>query len=106
MKAIIVLNKTQYRIAQGERFLAELSDAKNFAETTTESFRPDSVVLIESDDGKVIYSPKLESVELKAVKSLRSDKIRTMKYKRRKRYNVYRTSRRAFVEVHVESISL
>jgi ribosomal protein L21 len=105
-KATVLINGKQFRVAEGDKVFLELKDAQGLA-SSRKSITPDQVLLLE-DDGQVTTSQdKLSKLKVKlTVKGfVRSKKIPTMKYKRRKRYNVYMTSRREFVRAVVESIS-
>jgi large subunit ribosomal protein L21 len=102
MYAVIVTGGKQYRVAQGETLRVEklegdVGAAVNF----------DQVLLLGSGDGISVGSPLVAGalVAAKIVKHGREDKIRIIKFRRRKHHMKQMGHRQYYTEIEIGTIS-
>ncbi|TLY49627.1 MAG: 50S ribosomal protein L21 [Gammaproteobacteria bacterium] len=99
MYAVIVTGGKQYRVAQGETLRVEKIEADVGAAV---SF--DQVLLVGSGDGISVGAPLVKgaTVAAKVVKHGREDKIRIIKFRRRKKQMGHRQH---YTEIEITSIA-
>ena len=102
MYAVIVTGGKQYRVTQGEVLRVEKLEADVGAAV---SF--DQVLLLGSGDGITVGAPTVSgaAVAAKVVKHGRLDKVRIIKFRRRKHHMKQQGHRQYYTEVEITSIS-
>jgi large subunit ribosomal protein L21 len=102
MYAVIVTGGNQYRVAQGETLRVEKLDADVGAEVAF-----DQVLLVGSGEGLRVGTPTLgdASVAAKVVKHGRLDKVRIIKFRRRKHHMKQQGHRQHYTEIEITGIS-
>lgn len=102
MYAVIVTGGKQYRVAQGETLRVEKLEAEVGAAVTF-----DQVLLVGSGDGIKVGAPTLggASVAAKVIKHGRLDKVRIVKFRRRKHHMKQQGHRQHYTEVEITGIS-
>ena|SRR2546425_5741150 len=102
MYAVIVTGGKQYRVAQGETLRVEKIEADVGAAV---SF--DQVLLVGSGDGISVGAPLVKgaTVAAKVVKHGREDKIRIIKFRRRKHHMKQMGHRQHYTEIEITSIA-
>ncbi len=101
MYAVISTGGKQYRVAPGDLLQIEKLDAEP---GTAIVF--DEVLLIADGDDVAIGNPRLEGAKVNAevVSQLRGEKIRIVKFRRRKHYMRHQGHRQYLTEVRITSI--
>ena len=102
MYAVIAEGGKQYRIAEGNTIRVEKMDSE---EGATVSF--DKVLLIKDDDGEItVGAPYIEGRQVTGtvVSRGRADKIRVIKFKRRKNYKRCIGHRQSYTDVRITGI--
>ncbi len=102
MYAVIVTGGKQYRVAQGETLRVEKLEADVGAAVTF-----DQVLLVGSGEGIKVGAPHVAgaSVAAKVVKHGRLDKVRIIKFRRRKHHMKQQGHRQHFTEIEITGIS-
>lgn len=102
MYAVIVTGGRQYRVAQGETLRVEKLVADVGSEVTL-----DQVLLVGSGDGVTVGAPTVEgaSVTAKVVSHGRADKIRIVKFRRRKHHRKEMGHRQHYTEIEITGIA-
>ena len=101
MYAIIQTGGKQYKVSKGDNIQVEL-----LPEDTDSTVSFDKVLML-NDEGRVeIGTPYLENVQVfgKVVRSGKKDKIKVVKFKRRKRYTRTAGHRQSFSEIEITDI--
>jgi|GEM_PF-2649409 len=104
--ATISLKGHQYRVKKGDLIKVESKGVKLSSNLTEfENICPDKLELIEEGE-KLLIGEKLKEykVILKPQRKERSKKIVTQKFRHRKRYRRYMTTRREFIVFLIEDI--
>ncbi|MBS0514630.1 MAG: 50S ribosomal protein L21 [Proteobacteria bacterium] len=102
MYAVIVTGGKQYRVAQGETLRVEKLEADVGAAVNF-----DQVLLLGSGEGVKVGAPTVSgaSVAAKVVSHGRLDKVRIIKFRRRKHHMKQMGHRQHYTEVEITSIS-
>ena len=102
MYAVIVTGGKQYRVAQGETLRVEKLEADVGA-----AINFDQVLLLGSGEGVKVGAPTVSgaSVAAKIVKHGRLDKVRIIKFRRRKHHMKQMGHRQHYTEVEITGIS-
>jgi large subunit ribosomal protein L21 len=102
MYAVIVTGGKQYRVAQGETLRVEKLEADVGAAVNF-----DQVLLVGSGEGVTVGTPTVKgaTVAAKVVKQGRLEKIRIIKFRRRKHHMKQMGHRQYFTEVEITGIS-
>jgi large subunit ribosomal protein L21 len=102
MYAVIKTGGKQYRVMQGETLRVEKLEADVGAAVTF-----DQVLLVGEGEGITVGSPLVAgaSVAAKVVKHGRADKVRIIKFRRRKHHMKQQGHRQHFTEVEITGIS-
>ena len=101
MYAVLVTGGKQYRVAQGETLRVE----KLEAEAGSEIKFDDVLMLGDSDGIKVGDALKGASVTAKVVGHGRADKVRIIKFRRRKHHKKQMGHRQHYTEIEITGIS-
>ena len=100
MYAVLVTGGKQYRVAQGERLRVEKLDAEAGSEITF-----DTVLMLGDGDGiKVGDALKGASVTAKVLGHGRADKVKIIKFRRRKHHMKRQGHRQWFTEIKITGI--
>lgn len=101
MYAVIVTGGRQYRVAQGETLRVEKLDAEAGAE-----LQLDQVLLVGSGEGVTVGAPLVEGARVSArvVGHGRGDKIRIVKFRRRKHHRKEMGHRQHYTEIEITGI--
>ena len=102
MYAVIVTGGKQYRVAQGETLRVEKLEADVGAAVNF-----DQVLLLGSGDGIKVGAPTVSgaSVAAKVVAHGRLDKVRIIKFRRRKHHMKQMGHRQHFTEIEITGIA-
>ena len=102
MYAVIVTGGKQYRVAQGETLRVEKLEADVGA-----AVKFDQVLLVGSGDGINVGAPLVggASVAAKVVAHGRADKVRIIKFRRRKHHQKSMGHRQHYTEIEITGIS-
>ena len=102
MYAVIVTGGKQYRVAQGETLRVEKLEADVGAAVNF-----DQVLLVGSGEGVKVGAPTVSgaSVAAKVVAHGRLDKVRIIKFRRRKHHMKQMGHRQHFTEIEITGIS-
>lgn len=102
MYAVIVTGGKQYKVAEGQRLKVEKLDL-----ATGESLTLDKVLLVADGDNVSIGAPVLESAKVTAevLSHGRHDKIRIIKFRRRKHHMKRQGHRQWFTEIKITGIT-
>ena len=102
MYAVIVTGGKQYRVAQGETLRVEKLEADVGAAVNF-----DQVLLVGSGDGIKVGAPTVSgaSVAAKVVAHGRLDKVRIIKFRRRKHHMKQMGHRQHYTEIEITSIA-
>ncbi|MFP5344539.1 MAG: 50S ribosomal protein L21 [Gammaproteobacteria bacterium] len=102
MYAVIVTGGKQYRVAQGEKLRVEKLDA---AEGATVEF--DQVLMVGEGDSAKIGAPLVAGgkVTARVTAQGRSDKIKIIKFRRRKHHMKQMGHRQSYTEVEITGIT-
>ncbi|MBN8728566.1 MAG: 50S ribosomal protein L21 [Xanthomonadales bacterium] len=102
MYAVVVTGGRQYRVAQGETLRVE----KLVADVGDE-VKLDQVLLVGSGDGVTVGAPLVEgaAVTAKVVSHGRADKIRIVKFRRRKHHRKEMGHRQHYTEIEITGIA-
>ena len=100
--AVIKTGGKQYRVMQGETLRVEKLEADVGA-----AVKFDQVLLIGEGEGITVGSPLVAgaSVAAKIVKHGRADKVRIIKFRRRKHYKRQQGHRQHFTEIEITGIN-
>ena len=100
--AVIKTGGKQYRVMQGDILRVELLTAE---EGATVSF--DQVLLVGSGESVTVGAPVVEGASVSATvrKHGRADKIRIIKFRRRKHYKRQQGHRQHFTEIEITGIN-
>lgn len=101
MYAVLVTGGKQYRVAQGETLRVEKLEAEPGSEVTFD----DILMLGDSDGIKLGDALNGASVTAKVVGHGRADKVRIIKFRRRKHHMKRQGHRQWFTEVKITGIS-
>ena len=100
MYAVLVTGGKQYRVAQGERLRVEKLDAEAGSEITF-----DTVLMLGDGDGiKVGDALKGASVTAKVLGHGRADKVKIIKFRRRKHHMKQQGHRQHYTEIEITGI--
>ena len=100
MYAVLVTGGKQYRVAQGERLRVEKLDAEAGSEITF-----DTVLMLGDGDGiKVGDALKGASVTAKVLGHGRADKVKIIKFRRRKHHLKRQGHRQHYTEIEITGI--
>ena len=101
MYAIIKTGGKQYKVSKGDRIRVECLTGES---DSTVNF--DKVLLLREEDQLAVGTPYLEDVVVsgKLLQSAKDDKIKVVKFKKRKRYTRCKGHRQAFSEVEIVAI--
>jgi large subunit ribosomal protein L21 len=102
MYAVIVTGGKQYRVSQGDKLRVEKLDA-----AAGDSVELDQVLMVVDGGNIKIGTPVLESSKVTAeVKAHgRGDKVKIVKFRRRKHYMKRQGHRQAYTELEITGIS-
>ena len=102
MYAVLVTGGKQYRVAQGETLRVEKLEADVGSEITF-----DSVLMLGDADGiKIGEAVKGATVTAKVVEQGRADKVRIIKFRRRKHHMKRQGHRQPYTKVEIGKISV
>ena len=101
MYAVLVTGGKQYRVAQGETLRIEKLEADVGAEITF-----DSILMLGDADGiKIGEAVKGATVTAKVVEQGRADKVRIIKFRRRKHHMKRQGHRQYYTEIEITGIA-
>ncbi len=101
MYAVLVTGGKQYRVAQGETLRVEKLDAEAGNSVTF-----DNILMLGDSDGVVLGDAlKGASVTAKVVGHGRADKVRIIKFRRRKHHMKQQGHRQHYTEIEITGIS-
>jgi large subunit ribosomal protein L21 len=102
MYAIIVTGGKQYRVMQGETLKVEKIDLEE-----GKSFDIDSVLMVGNGDNVTVGTPNIAGAKVTAtIKSHgRLDKVRIVKFRRRKHHRKQMGHRQYFTEIEITGIA-
>ena len=102
MYAVIVTGGKQYRVEEGETLRIEKLVAEDGA-----NLEFDRVLMIADGDDVKVGTPALEGAKVSATVTAqgRGDKVRIIKFKRRKNYLRHQGHRQSYTEIKVTSIA-
>ncbi len=101
MYAIIQTGGKQYKVSKGDNIQVELLPA-----AVDDTVRFDKVLMLNDEDRVEIGTPYLENTQVlgKVVRSGKKDKIKVVKFKRRKRYTRIAGHRQSFSRIEITDI--
>lgn len=101
MYAVLVTGGKQYRVAQGETLRVEKLDAEVGAEITF-----DSVLMLGDADGiKIGDAVNGATVTAKVVAQGRADKVKIIKFRRRKHHMKHQGHRQYYTQIEITGIA-
>ena len=101
MYAVLVTGGKQYRVAQGETLRVEKLDAEAGNEITF-----DNILMLGGSDGVTVGDAlKGASVTAKVVGHGRADKVRIVKFRRRKHHMKQQGHRQHYTEIEITGIA-
>ncbi|MGN0857958.1 MAG: 50S ribosomal protein L21 [Stenotrophomonas sp.] len=101
MYAVLVTGGKQYRVAQGETLRIEKLEADVGAEITF-----DSILMLGDADGiKIGEAVKGATVTAKVVEQGRADKVRIIKFRRRKHHMKRQGHRQYYTQIEITGIA-
>ena len=101
MYAVLVTGGKQYRVAQGETLRVEKLDAEAGNSVTF-----DNILMLGDSDGVVLGDAlKGASVTAKVIGHGRADKVRIIKFRRRKHHMKQQGHRQHYTEIEITGIS-
>ena len=101
MYAVLVTGGKQYRVAQGETLRVEKLEADVGSEVTF-----DSVLMLGDADGiKIGEAVKGATVTAKVVEQGRADKVRIIKFRRRKHHMKRQGHRQYYTQIEITGIA-
>ncbi|RPE77006.1 50S ribosomal protein L21 [Vulcaniibacterium tengchongense] len=101
MYAVVVTGGKQYRVMQGETLRVELLDAEVGSE-----IKLDNVLMLGDGEGvKVGEAVKGASVSAKVIGHGRADKVRIVKFRRRKHHRKQMGHRQHYTEIEITGIA-
>lgn len=102
MYAVIKTGGRQYRVMQGETLRVEKIDAE-----VGDKVKFDEVLLVGSGDGVTLGTPNVAGASVAATVKAhgRGDKVRIIKFRRRKHHQKQMGHRQHYTEVEINSIS-
>ncbi|MCL4119872.1 UNVERIFIED_CONTAM: hypothetical protein GTU68_020503 [Idotea baltica] len=102
MYAIVATGGKQYRVKEGEKLRVEKLSAE-----AGETVELDKVLLVGEGDDVKIGTPYLEGAKVTATVSAngRGDKVKIVKFHRRKHYRRQMGHRQSFTEIEITGIS-
>ncbi len=95
----------QYRATEGDILLVEAPNAEKFSDKKGEKLFSDPILIEDQNSVFVGSDAKKYKISLEVVGFFRSKKINTKKFKQRKRYRKFITTRRSFVKFKVSKIA-
>jgi large subunit ribosomal protein L21 len=101
MYAVVVTGGKQYRVMQGERLRVELLDLEAGKDVTFDQL----LMLGDSDGVKLGEDLKGASVTAKVLGHGRADKIRIVKFRRRKHHRKQMGHRQHYTEIEITGIA-
>ncbi|GAB4140320.1 MAG: hypothetical protein Fur0024_1460 [Patescibacteria group bacterium] len=103
--AIFQIFGREYRVKEGDVLFVEVPNAESFADKKQGKIFAEAK-LVEDESNILVGSDATKyKVELEVLGFLRSKKINTKKFERRKRYRKFITTRRSFVKFKVDKIA-
>lgn len=101
IQAVIKTGGKQYVVAEGKKLRVEKLDAKEGAKVVF-----DEVLMVDSGKDITLGAPLVAkaTVEAKAIRTAKADKVTGVKFKAKKRYMKYFGHRQAFTEVEITKI--
>ena len=101
MYAVLVTGGKQYRVAQGETLRIEKLDAEVGTEITF-----DSILMLGDADGiKIGEAVKGATVTAKVLDQARADKVRIIKFRRRKHHMKRQGHRQYYTQIEITGIA-
>ncbi|KRG74456.1 50S ribosomal protein L21 [Stenotrophomonas ginsengisoli] len=101
MYAVLVTGGKQYRVAQGETLRIEKLDAEVGTEITF-----DSILMLGDADGiKIGEAVKGATVTAKVVEQGRADKVRIIKFRRRKHHMKRQGHRQYYTQIEITGVA-
>jgi len=102
MYAIVATGGKQYRVKEGEKLRVEKLSAE-----AGETVELDKVLMVGEGDDVKIGAPYLEGAKVTATVAAngRSDKVKIVKFNRRKHYRKQMGHRQSFTEIEITGIS-
>ena len=102
MYAIVVTGGKQYRVKEGEKLRVEKLSAE-----AGETVELEKVLMVGEGDDVKIGAPYLEGVKVTATVAAngRGDKVKIVKFNRRKHYRKQMGHRQSFTEIEITGIS-
>ncbi len=102
MYAVIKTGGKQYKVAEGDTLRVEKLDGAE-----GDAVELDQVLLVENDGNVKVGSPTVEGAKVSAtIKAQgRGDKIKVVKFKRRKNYKRVQGHRQSYTELEITSIA-
>jgi len=101
MYAVLVTGGKQYRVAQGETLRIEKLDVEVGAEITF-----DSILMLGDADGiKIGEAVKGATVTAKVLDQARADKVRIIKFRRRKHHMKRQGHRQYYTQIEITGIA-
>ena len=102
MYAIVATGGKQYRVKEGEKLRVEKLSAE-----AGETVELEKVLMVGEGDDVKIGAPYLEGVKVTAIVAAngRGDKVKIVKFNRRKHYRKQMGHRQSFTEIEITGIS-
>jgi large subunit ribosomal protein L21 len=102
MYAIVATGGKQYRVKEGEKLRVEKLSAE-----AGETVELEKVLMVGEGDDVKIGTPYLEGVKVTAIVAAngRGDKVKIVKFNRRKHYRKQMGHRQSFTEIEITGIS-
>ena len=102
MYAIVATGGKQYRVKEGEKLRVEKLSAE-----AGETVELEKVLMVGEGDDVKIGTPYLEGVKVTAIvaANVRGDKVKIVKFNRRKHYRKQMGHRQSFTEIEITGIS-
>lgn len=101
MYAVLVTGGKQYRVAQGETLRVEKLEAEAGSEITFDNI----LMLGDSDGVKLGEDVKGATVTAKVLAQGRADKVRIIKFRRRKHHMKHQGHRQYYTEIEITGIA-
>ena len=102
MYAVVKTGGKQYRVSQGDRLKVETISAEAGAEVNL-----DEVLMVSGDESTTVGNPVIAnaSVSAKVVSHGRGDKVRIIKFRRRKHHRKQAGHRQNYTELEITGIN-
>ena len=102
MYAVIVSGGKQYRVMEGETLRVEKLDAEPGA-----SIEIDEVLLLGDGEKVTVGTPRVDGAKVSAVVKAhgRADKVRIIKFRRRKHHMKHQGHRQSYTEIEITGIA-